>query len=118
MLSFCHLLLQKTDPAIPTEAGPVKENPITIVVEPGSSCTERTITELPSAGSSPSTGMGSARMLALDSISQSSSSGMDAGMEPPFSAPSNDCPLEPSSESPILSISKIARCDSHDSGMA
>lgn len=110
--------MQKTDTMVQIEAGPKVNYAINVVVEPGSTSTERTVTESSSAVSSPTTEMPNVRMLALDNVSQASSCGMDFVMEPSFTASSNDY-------SPELSIKVLSktgltlpRCDSHDSGMA
>ena len=114
MLLFLHSLLQKTDPAMLVEGGAIR-----VVVEPGSTVsTKCAALELSNAKLSPSSGPASARMMSLDNISQTSSSGLDLGVEPSLSTCSNECPLEASSEGPTVPISKFPRCDSHDSGMA
>lgn len=100
------------------EAGPKMNYAINVVVEPGSTSTEGTTTESPGAGSSPTTGMSNVRLVALDNVSQTSSSGMDFGMEPSFTASSNGCSPELSPKVPNKTALTLPRCDSHDSGMA
>ena len=99
----------------------VQGETISVVVETSSApvSTKCTAAELPSADLSPSSGTASTRMVSLDNISQTSSSGMELGRDPSLSACSNECPGEEASgEVPSVSISKFPRCDSHDSGMA
>ena len=100
------------------EAGPKRNYAINVVVEPGSTSTERTATEASSVTSSPTTGLASVRMLALDNVSQASSSGMDFGVEPSFTVSSSGYSPELAIKDPTEASLTLPRCNSHDSGMA